>query len=411
VDAKEDGCSGWAWGYMVGCLDLGHSTAAEGMNMQPLVPLYQHLFNRRDAERAYAAILTGEVSGHSDIVAEFEQAFAEYLGVDHAVAVTSGTAALKVALHAVGVGKGDEVIIPSFTIISCALAVIELGARPVLVDVTPDTWIIDVDQLYRAVTPKTKAVIAVDMFGHPTPISDYMRHVTPFKVVEDACESLGASTPVGKCGAVADAGVFSFYYNKLITTGEGGMVTTPIRKIADRARSYRNLYFGARQKFLHTDLGFNFRMNGQTAALGLSQLDRIDEFLAIKRRNARMYRNRLAHNDRIQFQWRQEWAQPAYWMTAITTNLPATVVRRKLAEYGVQTREFFLGLHAQPKLQPYLERQYECPVTDHLYEHGLYLPSGLTLREGQVNYVCKALERVLDESQPLRTRSTELVHT
>jgi perosamine synthetase len=220
----------------------------------------------------------------------FEERFADYIGVRHAIAVSSGTAALEVALYAVGVGEGDEVVLPSFTIISCAIAVLRVGATPVLVDVDPDTWCIDVTQVERAITERTKAVMPVDMMGHPAPrMYDMIDWGRPMNIVEDACQAHGAIGDYmgSKCGTMGNAAAFSFYPNKLITTGEGGCVTTDDDDIAERARSYRNLCFGeGADRFLHTDIGYNFRMSGLQAALGCAQLEAIDEVLECKRRVA-----------------------------------------------------------------------------------------------------------------------------
>jgi perosamine synthetase len=364
-----------------------------------MIPVYEHLYAGAEDEYVMNALLAKGISGHSKSVRAFEERFADYIGVQHAIATSSGTAALETALHAVGVQEGDEVVLPSFTIISCAIAVLRVGAVPVLVDVDPESWCIDSVGVERAITEKTKAVMPVDMFGHPAremfSMIDWGR---PIAIVEDACQAHGTTaTYDGRmCGKVGDAAAFSFYYNKLITTGEGGAVTTDDPDIAKRARSYRNLYLGTGpDRFRCTALGNNYRMGGLQAALGCAQLESVDEFLAIKRRNARMYRNRLAGVSGLQFQVEQPWAKSAHWMVGVVTERPAVEVMARLEEKGVESRPFFYPLHEQPGLMGKWRLVDTFPVTEHLYKHGVILPSGLTLQDSDIDYVCDSVKEVL----------------
>jgi len=373
-----------------------------------MIPVYEPLIDGNESAYVEQAIYEGKVSASGPFVKGFEDAFAKYIGVNHAISVSSGTAALETALHAVGVGAEDEVILPSFTIISCAIAVLRLGATPVLVDVDADSWNIDVAQVDQAITRKTKAIMPVHMFGNPAPCTDTNLPDRWIPVVEDACQAHGSSIFGVKCGALGAAAAFSFYANKLITTGEGGMVTTSDENVARRARDYRNLYLGSGvDRFVHKDLGANFRMGNLQAALGLAQLERIEEFLEIKRINMNSYFARLWHlrDEEIITMQKCLYSQSSCWMFGLTTPKPAAEMIEKLAAKGVEARPFFTGLHEQPALKGkgkvikdsgvFGMGYGTMPNTEHLSRHGLYLPSGLTLTEDQIDYVCDTLEEIL----------------
>jgi perosamine synthetase len=375
-----------------------------------VIPLYEVKPAPNGEKYILDAYRSGYLSGsNAPYVKQFEQELADYIGCRYAIAVNSGTAALETALYAVGVTEGDEVIIPSFTIISCALAVLRLGAVPVLVDVTPDSWILDFDQTMNAITDRTKAIMPVDMFGHPTPISSYVRHISKIKVVEDACQALGSSTVQGTCGKVADAAAFSFYANKTITTGEGGAVATNDAGYADRARSYRNLGFSHHRynKFDHKCLGYNFRMNNYTAAVGVAHLEEIHRIIAKKRMVYAMYKARLLDVEGITWQTQQPWANSVHWMVGLLTRLPREIVQKKLREHGIESREFFKGLHlqeclyyrclvqAQGNSKPVVSTGSALLISERLYRYGLYLPSSPYLTEPQINHVCDTLKEIL----------------
>jgi perosamine synthetase len=366
-----------------------------------MIPVYTPVLSGSEEDYVLRAISGLELSGSSKPVRVFEERFADYVGVRHAIAVSSGTAALETALYGVGVGEGDEVVLPSFTIISCAIAVLRVGATPVLVDVDPDTWCVDVTQVARAITDRTKAVMPVDMMGHPAPLPQF----GDFKLVEDACQAHGAEAHDYAAGKLGHASAFSFYPNKLITTGEGGMVTTNDDDIAERARSYRNLCFGSgADRFVHTDLGYNFRMSGLQAALGCAQLEAIDDVLKCKRRVARMYRNRLAGVEGIRFQVEQPWAKSSHWMVGIVTGMLAVDVMAELALRGIGSRPFFRGLHGQPALFDRPSKRATAKfkygsdtyrVTERLSRYGLILPSGPGLQDADIDYVCDAVKEVV----------------
>jgi perosamine synthetase len=374
-----------------------------------MIPVNAPLLDGNEKRYLAECIDTGWISSEGPFVAKFEQAYAGSVGRAHGVAVCNGTAALEAGLHALGVGEGDEVIMPSFTIISCATAAMRLGARPVLVDIDPETWCMDVAQVAAKISPRTRVVMPVHIYGHPVDMDPLLalREKHGFKILEDAAEVHGAaylSQRAGgrwlKCGAIGDAAATSFYANKIITTGEGGMVLADDAGIAERARAYRNLCFRPEQRFLHTELGYNFRMTNLQAAVGLAQVERLDEFVAIKVRLAEIYRRGLASVPGIRFMTVKPWARSVYWMYSVeldpATGLAANTVMERLRRAGVGTRPFFLGLHEQPVLRErgwFTAERY--PHTERAARLGFYLPSGLNLDEATVERVVAAVRETV----------------
>lgn len=374
-----------------------------------MIPVNAPLLDGNEKKYLAECIDTGWISSEGPFVGRFERAFAGYLGRAHGVAVCNGTAAIEAGLYALGVGEGDEVVMPSFTIISCAIAALRLGAKPVLVDIDPETWCLDAAQVAAKLTPRTKVVMPVHIYGHPSDMDPLLelRDRHGFKILEDAAEVHGAeylSRRGGeawrRCGAMGDAAATSFYANKIVTTGEGGMVLADDPVVAERARSYRNLCFRPEQRFLHTELGYNFRMTNLQAAVGLAQVERLDEFLAIKRRLADCYRRELAGVPGVRFMTVKPWARSVYWMYAVElaagAGRDAVTVMEALRQRGVGTRPFFLGLHAQPVLRARgLFAGESYPHTERASRLGFYLPSGLNLDEATVGRVVAALREVL----------------
>ncbi len=367
-----------------------------------MIPVNQPLLNGREKELLIECIESGWISSDGPFVDEFERRFADYIGLNYGVAVCNGTAALEVALFAAGVHRGDEVIMPSFTIISCALAAIRLGATPVLVDAEPETWNMDVSQIEARITPKTKAIMPVHIYGHAVDMDPVLELAKKHNlvVVEDAAEVHGAEYKGRKCGGLGHISAWSFYANKIITTGEGGMVLTSDPRMAERAASYRNLCFRPERRFYHTELGHNFRMTNLQAALGVAQMERIEEILQIKRHWGQCYREKLGGINGIKCQVEKSWARTVYWMYCIelaeSLGLDAAGMMKELGKRGIGTRPFFLGLHEQPVLRDLgLFEGESYPVTERIARQGLYLPSGLTLTEKQVDEVVTAVSEII----------------
>jgi perosamine synthetase len=368
-----------------------------------MIPVNEPLLDGNERNYLNQCIDEGWISSEGPFVKKFEDRFSSYLGRKYGVAVCNGTVALETALFAAGIKKGDEVIMPTFTIISCAIAALRLGATPVLVDAEPYTWNMDVTQINGKITNRTKAIMPVHIYGHPVDMDPVMELASEYnlKVIEDAAEAHGAIYKGKKAGDIGDVGSFSFYANKIITTGEGGMVVTDDKETVDRARGYRNLCFKTGHRFYHTELGENFRMTNLQAAVGVAQLEQIDRFIEIKRQNAQKYDEGLKGIENIRTPREKEWAKNVYWMYAIelSENLEITAeqMAERLAEKGISTRPFFLGLHEQPvlhKMGLFIGEHY--PITERITRQGLYLPSGLTLTEKQIGYICENVKTVIE---------------
>lgn len=376
-----------------------------------MIPVNEPLLAGREEEYMLECLRTGWISSSGRFIEEFEERWASYCGREYGVAVSNGTTALQLAVACLDLRPGDEVIMPTFTIISCAMAVIYCGGVPVLVDSDPQTWTMNVDLIEAMIGPKTRAIMPVHIYGHPVDM-DAILHLADkhgLKVIEDAAEAHGAEYLTGrdtndsewwKCGSFGDLSCFSFYANKPITTGEGGMVLTNDACLAQKCRSLRNLCFQPARRFYHTELGFNFRLTNLQAAIGLAQVERIDAIIEKKRAIGAAYRERLQKVRSIEIQREMVWARSVFWMFGILLSddlgLDALELARALKERGVETRPFFLGLHEQPVLRERrLFRSDDCPVAERLATKGLYLPSGLSLTQTQIGEVCEALLSVL----------------
>jgi len=367
-----------------------------------VIPVYEPELSGNELSYVSECINSGWISSQGEFINRFESEFASYCGRKFGIAVTSGTTALQLALAALTLPKGSEVILPGSSIISSALAVIYNKLVPVFVDVDPLSWGLDPSQLEKVLSPRTKAIMPVHLFGHPVnmqPVLDFARQHN-LAIVEDAAQAHGAEYSGMKCGSFGSMSCFSFYANKIITSGEGGMVLTDDQELYERCRSMRNLCFRSDRRFYHTETGFNFRFTNLQAALGLAQLEKIGATLNRKRQLAMQYSEKLKDIVGIQLPIEREWAKNVYWMYAIvlrkkSKNISnASELADQLWQHKIQTRPFFLGLHRQPCLQKYLTREYRLPVTDSIAENGLYLPSSMALTENQVERVCEAIRGV-----------------
>ena len=367
-----------------------------------MIPVNLPLVDGREKELLIECIESGWIS-EGPYVKKFEENFSNFIGMNHGIAVTNGTAALEAAIFAIDLKEGDEVIMPSFTIISCAIAALRFGAKPVLVDIEPLTWNINVDQIESKITSRTKAIMAIHMYGHPCdidPILDLAKKYN-LQVIEDASQVAGALYKEKKCGGIGHISAFSLYANKIVTTGEGGMVMTSDDKMADRARSYRNLCFRPDRRFYHTELGNNLRMTNMQGAIGIAQLERIDEFVEIKRANGVRYRELLHQIPGIRGQIEKPWAKMVYWMYAVeldeSTGWDAEKMMAELFSRGVETRPFFIGLHEQPALlDKGLYENEQFPVTYKSSRQGFYLPSSMNLTNTQINFVVDQIKDILE---------------
>lgn len=376
-----------------------------------MIPVNEPLFGDRELEFVGECIRTGWISSSGRFIEEFEEQWSAFCGMPHGVAVSNGTTALQVALRCLELEPGDEVIMPTFTIISCALAVVEWGGVPVLVDCDPATWCMDVSQVEGKITPRTRAIMPVHIYGHPVDMDPLLALADKYNlfVVEDAAEVHGAEYLSGRhgtvtkwkrCGGLGHISTFSFYANKLITTGEGGMVLTARQDHAERARSLRNLCFRRDRRFYHTDLGYNFRMTNLQAAIGLAQMERMGAIISRKRWMGQAYSERLRDIPGLQLPVEEPWARQVYWMYGLVLDeslgMDAREFARRLVDLGVETRPFFLGMHEQPVLlERGLFRGERYPVAERIARQGVYLPSGVALTEDQLDRVCEAVRQVI----------------
>ncbi|GAB6282468.1 MAG: GDP-perosamine synthase [Ignavibacterium sp.] len=368
------------------------------------IPVCEPFLDGNERKYILDAVESGWISSAGKYIAKFENAFAEYCGVKHGVAVCNGTAALHIALTALGIGKGDEVIIPNFTMIASAFSVCYTGAVPVFVDAEPATWNIDVNNIEEKITPKTKAIMAVHIYGHPcdmAPIIEIARKYN-LKVIEDAAEVHGAEYKGKKCGNLGDISAFSFFANKIATTGEGGMVLTNDDGLAEKCRYYKNLCFplDGQRNYIHNDIGFNYRMSNLHAAIGLAQVEKLEFYIQKRRRNNSLYKEYLKDVSGLTLQLEQKYAKNVYWMNGIIVNekefgMSRDTLMLKLKEKGIDTRLFFAGMHKQPALVDYgCNVSGDYPVSDYLEHNGCYLPSGSNLGENDIENICQQIKEI-----------------
>ncbi len=370
---------------------------------QDFVPVNTPLLNGNEAEYLAECVRTGWISSEGPFIQRFENAMAQIAGRRHGVAVTNGSVALDIAVHALKLKPGDEVIIPTFTIISCAAAVVRAGLVPVAVDCDPATWNMTADAVEAAVTARTRAIMLVHIYGLPVDLDPIMSLARKhdLRVIEDAAEMHGQTYRGRPCGSFGDLSTFSFYPNKHVTTGEGGMIVTDDDGLAERLRSLRNLCFQPQQRFVHEELGWNARMTNLQAALGVAQTERLDETVGIKRRIGRRYDALLEDVDLIQRPVaRTNYADNIYWVYGIVLNddvrFDATEAMRRLAGKGIGTRPFFWCMHEQPVLRKAgLFANNRHPHAERIARRGFYLPSGLALTEDQIARSAQALKEIL----------------
>ena len=371
--------------------------------MTAFIPVNQPLLDGNEKAYLLECIETGWISSEGPFIRRFEEAFAERVGRKYGVAVCNGSAALEAAVAALELETGDEVIMPAFTIISCAAAIVRAGAKPVLVDCDPVTWNMTSDEVEARITPRTRAIMVVHIYGLPVDMDPILAlaRAHGLGIVEDAAEMHGPTYKDRPCGSFGDLSTFSFYPNKHVTTGEGGMIVTDDERLAERCRSLRNLCFRPEKRFVHDELGWNFRMSNLQAAVGLAQLERLDEFVKRKRAMGALYTALLDGVDGIELPpVATETADNVYWVfgVVLTDAVPfaAEEAMRRLGEKRVGTRPFFWPMHEQPVLRRMgLFENDSHPIAERIARRGFYLPSGLALTDKQTETVAAALKDIL----------------
>lgn len=368
-----------------------------------MIPVNEPLLDGNERKYLLECLDTGWISSEGPFVSRFETEFAACVGRKHAIAVANGSMALDAGMVALGLDAGAEVLMPSFTIISCATAIVRAGCVPIAVDADPVTWNMDPALIEAAITPRTKAIMVVHIFGLPcdmTPILEIAaRH--QLKIIEDAAEMHGQTYEGKPCGSFGDLSIFSFYPNKHVTTGEGGMIVTDLDELAAECRGLRNLYFVAERRFVHERLGWNMRMTNMQAALGVAQLERLPEFVQRKRAMGRLYNELLQGMPGVQLpKERTSYAECIYWVYGLVLSedfdFDASEAMKRLAKHGVGTRPFFWPMHEQPVFQKMgLFKDAQCPVAERIARRGLYIPSGMALNEAQIREVAQIVREVI----------------
>jgi len=370
---------------------------------QDFIPVNTPLLDGNEAAYLGECVQTGWISSEGPFIERFEHQMAHIAGRRFGIAVSNGSVALDIAIHSLDLAPGDEVILPTFTIISCAAAIVRAGLVPVVVDCDPDTWNMTADGVEAAITPRTRAIMLVHIYGLPVDLQPILELAQRYnlRIVEDAAEMHGQTYRGRPCGSFGDVSTFSFYPNKHITTGEGGMLLTDDEALARRLRDLRNLCFQAGRRFVHEELGWNARMSNLQAALGVAQAERIDSKIAIKRRNGQLYDKLLENLSSIQRPVaRTNYADNIYWVYGVVLEddvpFDAQEAMRRLSEKGIGTRPFFWCMHEQPVFRKAgLFADDHHPVAERIARRGFYLPSGLALTEEQIARSAQALREVL----------------
>lgn len=373
------------------------------MSQPAFIPVNEPLLNGNEEKNLIECIRTGWISSEGPFIKQFEEQFSARIGRKYGIAVSNGSVAIDAAVVALGIGQGDEVIMPTFTIISCAAAVVRAGAVPVVVDCNPNTWNMEVGQIEARITPRTKAIMVVHIFGLPVDMAPVLALAQKhgLKVIEDAAEMHGQTCSGQPCGSFGDISTFSFYPNKHITTGEGGMIVTNDSLLADKCRSLRNLCFKPEQRFVHDELGWNFRMTNLQAALGVAQLERLDEFVLRKRRMGARYTALLKGTPGIQLPLTNtSYAENIYWVygMVLDDSIPfdAKEAMGRLAKLGIGTRPFFWPMHEQPVFRKAgLFSGESHPVAERIARRGFYIPSGMALTDEQMARSAAAVKEIL----------------
>ena len=371
------------------------------------IPVNRPIFIGNESKYIMDCIKSGYVSSEGVYVKKFEKKFAHYIGKKYAISVSNGTAALQIAYDSLGLKKDSEVILPAFTIISCIMPVIRSGGKPILVDVDRKTWNLDIKLLEKKITSKTKCIIAPHMYGLPIDMAPLKKIAKKKKIfiIEDAAEVLGLKYKNRQCGSFGDISTFSFYANKHITTGEGGMIVTDSPKLAEKCRLYRNLYFNTERRFKHYELGWNSRFTNIQAAVGLGQLETINKFIKKKRIIGKKYKKEILDNKNFDKPLAASFgSENIYWVYGLVLKNKLENKLKKimkiLKENNIDTRNFFYPLNKQPVLNKIgMFKNEKYPNAEYIAENGFYIPSGLGTSLSEQNRVIKIINKTLTNEQ------------
>ncbi len=367
------------------------------------IPVAEPEIGEKELQLVTEAVKSGWVSSRGKFISEFEEQFARFCGTEYAIATSNGTTALHLALVSLGIGKNHEVIVPTLTFAATANAVIYTGAKPAFVDSEWETWNIDPKKIRPKITKDTKAIIPVHLLGHPAEMKQILEIAEEHDllILEDAAEAHGATYNGHTVGSLGDAAIFSFYGNKIITTGEGGMIVTNDEKIAKEARILRDHGMSLERRYWHSVIGYNYRMTNVQAALGLAQMEKIDYFIERKRENARIYNSLLKEIPNLVLPPKRSGTKNVYWMYSIL--LKNKNVRDKLMEHlktkGIDSRPFFFPVHSMPPYRRFVQKNECFSVAKNLSNRGVMLPSGVGLKKDNLEYITNEVSKVI--SNPL----------
>ena len=367
--------------------------------MNDFIPISQPSITQREIDYVTDAVKSGWVSSLGKYVDIFEEKFAQYTGTKYALTTCNGTAALHLALVANGIGPGDEVIIPDLTFVATANAVTYTGATVVCADVEEESLCLDPAKIESAITDKTRAVIPVHIYGHPANMVEIgkIAQRRGLVVIEDAAESHGAEMLGKKVGSLGHCGVFSFYGNKIMTSGEGGMITTDDEALYQHLRMLRDHAMSSEKRYWHETIGFNYRMTNLQAALGVAQLERIDELLDRKRQIFFAYRDLLSGNGMLRVNQEAAWAKNVYWMVCLEVEgfgeNQRDVLMKQLKNKGIDSRPYFYPVSDLPMYE-----KAHTPVAHEIYGRGINLPSFVDIDDRAIEYICETVTKLVNES-------------
>jgi perosamine synthetase len=369
------------------------------------IPIMEPLLDGNELAYITECIKTGWISSQGNYVKQFEKMFAEFCQMPYALAVSNGTVALHLALETLGIGKGDEVIVPDITFAASINAVIYTGATPVLVDITSDTWTMSLSSLEKAITKKTKAIMPVHLYGHPCQMDEIISLAKKHKlfIIEDCAEAIGSQYKDKPVGSLGDIAIFSFFGNKTITTGEGGMIVFRNNQLYEKANLLRDHGMSKQKKYWHEHIGYNYRMTNLQAAIGVAQMERAEKFIEKKRKLAERYNSILSAYKGIILPSEASWAKNSYWLyTAIIDKkfgISRNELLSKLLKNGVETRPVFYPLHIMPPYKKYIRKNQNFENSIYVSENGISFPSSVTISETEINSIERIIHSIFSTRQ------------
>lgn len=362
------------------------------------IPISKPSIGEREIKYVTDAVKSGWVSSLGKYITKFEEKFAHFCGTKYALTTSNGTTAIHLALAVLGIEEGDEVLVPDLTFIATANAVVYTGAKPVFVDINKDHLCIDENEIEKKITSKTKAIIPVHLYGHPANMPQILKIAKKYNlhVVEDAAEAHGAEINGKKVGGWGDCATFSFYGNKVITSGEGGMITTNNQEIYEKSKHLRDHAMDSSKRYWHNKIGYNYRITNLQAALGLAQLERIEEIIKRKKEIFELYQTKLTGLKHLKLNYTADWAKNVYWMICLEVDNFKEKERSefmlKLKEKGIDTRPYFYPISDMPMYQ-----KAKTPITHSVYQKGVNLPSFYDMKDEEIEYICEIIKDILGE--------------